>query len=95
MEGKQKKNYPFNFDSMWMDHMSYKENLKEWWKYEAKGTTMYMLSQKLGEVKRRVNKWNKEIFRNMEERKLEREGELKLIKHDILRNGRIEDLDKK
>lgn len=79
IEGKQKKKTPFKFEFMWMDHPKFKANIKEWWEFKVRGTAMYRLSQKISEVKRRIKKQNKEMFRNVEDKKLDLEEELELL----------------
>lgn len=95
MTGWQKKNTPFKFEFMWMEHPSFKDNLKQWWNCNIKGRAMYRLSMKLKEVKRHLKKCNKEVSRNLEERKNEMELELEQIEDSNLQFGGAEDLEKK
>lgn len=74
-----------------MDHLTFKYNLIECQKFEFRGIVMYRLSKNLSEAKRRVKKQNK-VFRNINKKMLELEEELKLLEHNMFRQGRTKEL---
>lgn len=80
---------------MWMTHPNFKESLKNWWRNSVEGMTLFRVQKKLKDVKIKLNKWNKEVFGNLEVRKKGIEGEMDEIEHDIFRNGRNQELDRK
>lgn len=76
-------------------HPTFKEKMKEWWRFKVNGTTMYRFSKKLREVKRILKQWNKIILKNVEERKNELKEQLDKMENKILRKGSDEEIDKK
>lgn len=85
MELYQKKNTPFKFEYIWMTHPYFKEKLKNWWKKKVTGTTMFMFTKKLEEVKKNMKIYNKQMFKKMIMRKLQLKEELEMIEHEILK----------
>ncbi|KAM7469396.1 hypothetical protein LguiA_007579 [Lonicera macranthoides] len=73
---------PFRFENMWLRNKEFCGKFKEWWESSVhQGWEGYKFMMKLGDVKREVRKWNKEVF-----------GDIRIEKFAILR--RIEELDK-
>ena len=58
---------PFRFEQFWLGHPYFKEKVKPWWEdlSEKEGQIMYKFQQKSKSLKERINKWNKEEFRNI------------------------------
>jgi hypothetical protein len=65
------KNRPFRFDKFWIGHPTFKENIKSWWQEEIseKGTNMFRLQKKLKYIKKKLKKWDREVFGNIDQEK--------------------------
>lgn len=53
-----------------MQHKDFFANIQGWWDIQIKGTAMYRVFTKLQGLKAHLKKWNKEHFRNINERKV-------------------------
>jgi hypothetical protein len=65
------KNNTFRFEKFWMEHLTFKEKIKQWW-YEEKpkqGTRMFKLYKKLKHIKHRLKECNKDTFENINQEK--------------------------
>jgi hypothetical protein len=62
---------PFRFEKFWTDTQNLCKNVK-WWKEDQNmyGTKMYQFQQKLRHIKACLRKWNKEVFGNIQEEKI-------------------------
>ena len=57
-----KRNFPFQFEKMWTSHPGLVEKVKSWWAIEVEGSTMFRVTRKLSNVKRKIKVWNKIDF---------------------------------
>ena len=87
-----KKNYPFRFDKMWMQHPHFKSKLEEWWNIEVEGIALYKVATKLRNVKKESRIWNKRCFENIFEIKPKIKEELKIVQDRIQKEGYTPDL---
>jgi hypothetical protein len=65
------KNRPFRFEKFWIEHPTFKEEIKQWWWEEQpkQGTRMFKLYKKLKYIKYRLKEWNKDTFGNINQEK--------------------------
>jgi transposase len=65
------KNRPFGFEKFWIEHPTFKEKIKQWWREEQpeKGTRMFNFYKKLKYIKYRLKEWNKDTFGNINQQK--------------------------
>jgi hypothetical protein len=64
-------NRPFRFEKFWIEHLTFKEIIKQWWREEKieQGTRMFKLYMKLKYIKYKLKEWNKETFGNINQEK--------------------------
>lgn len=79
----EKKNSPFIFEYMWIQHPDYFVNIQEWWNIQVKGIAMYRVFTKLQKLKSHLNTQNKENFRNVHERKVALQENMDIISKKI------------
>ena len=60
-----KKNFPFRFEKMWMQHPQFAGKLEEWWNIKIDGSALFRVTSKLKNVKKNVKFWNKNCFGNI------------------------------
>ena len=61
---------PFRFKNMWIKEEGFKDLIKVWWQsLEFKGTSSYVLMEKIKSIKNLLKTWNKEVFGRVEENK--------------------------
>ena len=61
---------PFRFKNMWIKEEGFKDLIKVWWQsFEFRGTSSYVLMEKLKAIKNLLKTWNKEVFGRVEENK--------------------------
>ena len=61
---------PFRFENMWIKEEGFKDLIKVWWQsLEFRGTSSYVLMEKLKAIKNLLKTWNKEVFGRVEENK--------------------------
>ena len=61
---------PFRVDNMWLKEEGFKELIKGWWQsFEFRGTSSFVLMEKIKALKCKLKAWNKEVFGNVEEHK--------------------------
>ena len=73
------KKRPFKFEKFWMEHPTFKERIKQWWREEQpeQGTRMFKLYKKLKHIKYRLKEWNKDTFGNINQEKNNIEEKMK------------------
>jgi hypothetical protein len=83
------KNKPFRFKKFWMEHPTFKENIKQWWSEEKleKGTRMFKLYKKLKHIKYRLKEWNKDTFGNINQEKKNIEEKMKNLQETCISEG--------
>ena len=64
-----KKNFPFKFEKMWMQHPWLESKLVEWWNIDVQGIALFRVAAKLRNVKKEVKIWNERCFGNIFESK--------------------------
>ena len=63
---------PFRFEIMWLKAEGFKDLLKGWWQgLSFRGSTSFILAEKLKGLKGKLKVWNKEVFGNVGTRKAE------------------------
>jgi len=87
------KNIPFRFEKFWIDHPSFKEIIKQWWREEQsdKGTRMFKLHKKLKYIKNNLKEWNRDTFGNINKDKKNIEENMKKLQETYMREGYTED----
>ena len=61
---------PFRFGNMWIKEEGFKDLIREWWQsFEFRGTSSYVLMEKIKPLKSKLKVWNKEVFGRVEENK--------------------------
>ena len=61
---------PFRFENMWIKEEGFKDLIKVWWQsLEFRGTSSYVLMEKIKAIKNLLKTWNKEVFGRVEENK--------------------------
>ena len=61
---------PFRFENMWIKEEGFKDLIKVWWQWlEFRGTSSYVLMEKMKAIKILLKNWNKEVFGRVEENK--------------------------
>jgi len=82
----------FKFLSMWTLHDDCKSIIQESWNENMVGCPMFILNQKLKNLKQKLKHWNKNVFGNVNTLVKEAEQKLILIQSDIDTNGAFETL---
>ena len=55
---------------MWIKEEGFKDQIKVWWqRLEFRGTSSYVLMEKMKAIKNLLKNWNKEVFGRVEENK--------------------------
>ena len=55
---------------MWIKEEEFKELIRGWWNsFEFKGTSSFVLTEKIKALKDKLKAWNKEVFERVEENK--------------------------
>ncbi|RVW69351.1 Transposon TX1 uncharacterized 149 kDa protein [Vitis vinifera] len=98
---------PFRFENMWLQHPSFKENFRNWWRgFQGNGWEGHKFMRRLQFVKVKVKEWNKLSFGELNEKKksilkdlanfdaIEQDGGLtsELLDQRALRKGELEEL---
>ena len=61
---------PFCFENMWLKVEGFKDCITKWWEsFVFKGTSSFVLVEKLKALKHKLKSWNKEVFGRVEDRK--------------------------
>ncbi|RVW70180.1 hypothetical protein CK203_057138 [Vitis vinifera] len=61
---------PFRFENMWLQHPSFKENFRNWWRgFQGNGWEGHKFMRRLQFVKANLKEWNKVSFGELNERK--------------------------
>lgn len=72
----------FKFENMWFGHKDFKDSVEKWWStYHASGRPDDILAKKLNLLKNDIKRWNKEVFGNLEERKMKAMSRLEELDH--------------
>ena len=87
-----KKNFPFRFEKMWMQHPQFESKMEEWWSIGIEGTTLFRVASKLKNVKREVKIWNKNCFGNIFENKSAIKEDIQKTQDKIQKEGYTPDL---
>ncbi|KAJ9707046.1 hypothetical protein PVL29_002163 [Vitis rotundifolia] len=75
---------PFRFENMWLQHPSFKENFKNWWRgFQGNGWEGHKFMRRFQFVKTNLKEWNKVSFEVLNERK-------KCILNDLVNFDAIE-----
>jgi exonuclease III len=87
------KNRPFRFEKFWIEHPTFKEKIKQWWREEQpeQGTRMFKLYKKLKYIKYKLKEWNKEIFGNINQGKKNIEDKMRKLQEICIAEGYTED----
>ncbi|RVW83275.1 Transposon TX1 uncharacterized 149 kDa protein [Vitis vinifera] len=98
---------PFRFENMWLQHPSFKENFRNWWRgFQGNRWEGHKFMRRLQSVKAKLKEWNKLSFGELNEKKksilndlanfdaIEQEGGLtsELLDQRALRKGELEEL---
>jgi hypothetical protein len=75
------KNIPFRFEKFWIEHLNFKERIKQWWHEEQpeKGARMFKLYKKLKHIKYSLKEWNNDTFGNINQEKNNIEEKMKRL----------------
>ncbi|RVW49919.1 Transposon TX1 uncharacterized 149 kDa protein [Vitis vinifera] len=77
---------PFRFENMWLQHPSFKENFRNWWRgFQGNGWEGHKFMRRLQFVKAKLKEWNKVSFGELNEKK-------KSILNDLANFDAIEQL---
>ncbi|RVX01637.1 Transposon TX1 uncharacterized 149 kDa protein [Vitis vinifera] len=61
---------PFRFENMWLQHPSFKENFRNWWRgFQGNGWECHKFMRRLQFVKAKLKEWNKLSFGELNEKK--------------------------
>ncbi|WKA03030.1 hypothetical protein VitviT2T_021168 [Vitis vinifera] len=61
---------PFRFENMWLQHPSFKENFRNWWRgFQGNGWEGHKFMRRLQSVKAKLKEWNKLSFGKLNEKK--------------------------
>ena len=61
---------PFRFENMWIKEEGFKDLIRDRWQsFEFRGTSGYVLMEKLKAIKILLKTWNKDVFGRVEENK--------------------------
>lgn len=82
----------FKFMKMWPDHEDYFNLTANSWNSSISGCSMYILSQKLKNLKSALKCWNKEHFGNVHDKVRLAEENVSRIQDQIFISGYIDDL---
>jgi exonuclease III len=87
------KNRPFRFEKFWIEHPTFKEIIKQWWREEQpeQGTRMFKLYKKLKYIKYRLKEWNKDTFGNINREKNNIEEKMKKLQETCILEGCTEE----
>jgi hypothetical protein len=80
------KNNTFRFEKFWMEHLTFKEKIKQWWYEEQpeQGTRMFKLYKKLKHIKHRLKECNKDTFENINQEKKTIEEKMKKLQETCI-----------
>jgi hypothetical protein len=83
------KNRSFWFESFWIEHPTFKENIKLWWKekIQEQGTKMFRLQRRLKHIKEKLKQWNKEVFENIDQAKKVLEEKMAWLQEQCIQEG--------
>eukprot|EP00253_Pinus_taeda_P032477 PITA_32477 len=61
------RNRPFKFENIWLSHLDFFNNIKEWWleDLQIQGIRMFLLHKRLKHIKLRLKDFNKNEFGNI------------------------------
>ena len=59
---------PVWFEDMWLKAKGFKDRIAEWWEsFVFRGTSSFVMAEKLKALKHKLKSWNKEVFRRVED----------------------------
>ena len=62
--------YPFRSENVWIKEEGFKELITDWWNnFEFRGTSSFVLTEKIKALKVKLKAWNQEVFGRVEENK--------------------------
>lgn len=78
----------FRFKRMWFRHLELKVNMKQWWEepIRKKGTYMFIIYQKIKNLKGKLKEWNKSIFGNIFDDRKRIEKEIANLNNMVIQN---------
>jgi exonuclease III len=85
---------PFRFESFWLDHPDFQENIQTWWREAEvpRGSKMYKFQQKLKNLKHTLKLWNQNTFGNIFDAKKQLLAQMEEIQHQIRLQGLTREL---
>jgi exonuclease III len=85
---------PFRFESFWLEHPEFQENIQTWWREAEvpRGSKMYKFQQKLKNLKQTLKLWNQNTFGNIFDAKKQLEAQMEEIQHQIRLQGLTREL---
>lgn len=86
-------NRPFRFESFWIDHPTFMQNIQSWWTQTSvkSDNIMYIFQQKLKIIKAKLKCWNKNTFGNIFQAKKELEEKMAGLQQTMIKDGPNED----
>ncbi|KAF9620903.1 hypothetical protein IFM89_015300 [Coptis chinensis] len=85
------KNVPFKFFNMWCSHPSFRDTVKAIWDVPLAGHSIYIMTQKLKQLKSALKVWNREIFGNIKFQVEEESKSLELMQKHFDQGNTDED----
>ena len=87
------RNRPFKFENVWLSRLEFTSNIDKWWREDLniQGTRMFILQQKLKNIKSKLKGWNKNEFGNIFKAKREAEQKLQEINRINIAEGFTEE----
>ena len=62
---------PFRFENMWLKEEGFTDQIREWWQSVTfRGTSSYVMMEKIKALKAKLKVWNKDVFGKVEENKI-------------------------
>eukprot|EP00253_Pinus_taeda_P031168 PITA_31168 len=82
-------NRPFRFESFWIDHPTFMQNIESWWTQTSvkSDNIMYIFQQKLKIIKAKLKCWNKNTFGNIFQAKKELEEKMADLQQTMIKDG--------
>ena len=75
----------FKFESMWLRHPSFLQNIQHWWnEAQVEGSKMHQFAMKLKIIKSRIRVWNQTVFKNVFHQKVIVKDQLQAVYKQII-----------
>eukprot|EP00253_Pinus_taeda_P035054 PITA_35054 len=86
-------NRAFRFESFWIDHPTFMQNIQSWWTQTSvkSDNIMYIFQQKLKIIKAKLECWNKSTCGNIFQAKKELEEKMAGLQQTMIKDGPNED----